>query len=81
MGNCSGYPPSILVITHPHFQTPNFRVKIKEINFYSHTNVKKLELVNIRQVFKSLQAKNVMSGYLFIFLPHNTVETDVVTLN
>ena len=38
-----------------------------------------LELVNIRQVFKFLQAKNVMSGYRFIFLHHNTVETDVVT--
>ena len=41
----------------------------------------KRELVNIRQVFKFLQAKNVMSGYRFIFLHHDTVETDVVTLN
>ena len=40
-----------------------------------------MELVNIRQVFKFLQAKNVMSGYLFNFLHLITVETVVVTLN
>ena len=48
---------------------------IKEIAYI----LKKSELVNIRQVFTFLLAKNVMSGYRFIFLHHNTVETDVVT--